>query len=402
MWQPLLTGAEAAAARAHVDVIARRLEAIAIDPASAALFWAYYSSLTGQPTHEALLAQSLERCLERLGQRPFPLWLHGGSLGAAWAVTHVLDDATQIAELLADYDAFLLNQLAQPTPFNGVAGTISGVAGALIYAIERQLAGDQRFAQDLATAAARCLLQAAQRTAQGWCWPVPQATLDPDDQRLFPQGATFCGPGHGMSGIVSALAKAHSMGLIHDTTMIEQGTRWLSAQDDLSPHLAQYPHTVGPGAPPVFPPMLGWCSGVLATTLQRLAGLTLLGRPTGDLHARLRAGAATLPAATTVNEMHLCHGFVGHALLFHYASVTTGNVTFDEAARRWYREAHRTISPGAGEAAAHRLTIAHERDMPSNFLQGSAGIALGLLALGSDEAPPWLRLLGFFETELIP
>ena len=397
MWKPLLTGDEAASARAYVNRIAQRLESIVIDPASAALFWAYYSGLTEQPNHEALLAQSLERCLERLGQKPFPMWLHGGSLGAAWAVTHILDDATQIEELLGPYDAFLIEHLARPGAMQGDAGTISGLAGGLVYAIERHLAGDAAVAQRVATSVEYRLQASAKRTDQGWHWSVPENQLKIEDLQRFPNGLTFCGPGHGMSGIVATLAKAQALGLVSDPTMIEQGERWLAAQEALSPNLALFPHTVGPGAPPVLPKMLAWCSGTLATSLQRNYVATSLGLPTAGLISRLRACAEISPSSITVSDLSLCHGFIGHTLMFHWASATTGEAAFDAAAKQWFQPAQHAIAAAMANSPDLAIVVEHEVALHTNFLQGAAGAALGVMALCGNEAPPWLRMFGLFD-----
>lgn len=425
MWQPLVQGDEARVWRERVAAIAAGVASATSqqhrpgshtplpDPTSLALLWAYATPALNIPAYDGHLERALEALVDHIGAKPAPVWLHGGSLGAAWTVQHILDDAATTNEILGAYDDYLLThaqRLAAPNAsIDRDAGLIAGIGGLLFYAAERWNGGERRITAEIARHALTVLAATASPQHGGIAWP-DRSPPKPETVAIFPNGVTFCGPGHGVSGVIGMLGHALQSGIFGDSSasatcafeLIRGGQTWLTATAErarqATPHQPawQVPHTVGPGAPPIYPQWLAWCSGALAVAMMRWQAALAAGDDPTPYRDSARACADLTPAQAPVRDAGLCHGALGHAQLFNRCYQATGDDAFAQAARRWLEHATQWQTPSAHYGGFFAGVNGHQVDDPS-FLQGAIGIALGICACLEPSEPRWDRLLGVCE-----
>lgn len=112
---------------------------------------------------------------------------------------------------------------------------------------------------------------------------------------------------------------------------------------------------------------------------------------------RVRRAAAAAPDDTDVVDAGLCHGALCLAHLWNRLWQATGATDLREAARRWYEIGLGMRSPeqGVGGFAAWDVRVGLEPEWIADpgFLTGAAGVGLALLAVTSDLAPEWDRVL---------
>ena len=341
-WQPLLADAPAEAARAAIGAIAETLAVADVahdDAAGVALFWAYH------PGDEARRAKAVEALYAAIEELDTPA-LHGGLVGAAWALAHVgegVDDAlAQVDELLAE------------DPPHG-HDLIDGLAGVITY----WLARPRSPVRDAGLARAIELLESSR---EGATWRTPPEHLAPEIRARHATGVLDCGLAHGAPGPIAVLAQlddtvvdgalaARARGIAADATA------WLLAQ-----RLPEGMPAIAGGKPM----RLAWCYGDpgVSVALAR----TARGEAEGIARSAIGRDGG-------VSEPSWCHGAAGLAHMFACWANATGDRGFGDAARAWYA---RTL-------AAPRVTA-------PGLLDGAAGIGLVLLAAIGGEEPAWDRI----------
>lgn len=373
-----------------VDEVAKALEHATVkDAPSEALFWAYYAAVNEDPKIETFSAQALQRVMSELSQTFHPPWLFQGSLWRAWVIAHTVDDEAAELSLLASFDRKLLQFLAPARLTLTDTGVISGLSGILIYALERHRGGATGVSRSICELAFARIAQLAVETDEGVHWPT---TDTPERLAEMPNGFTFCGPGHGVAGIIGVLSAVHRQKLADCDFLIRRGEQWLANQRTSAMPLWRDVHVVSPGIAPELSKWLSWCSGSLSTAIMRWQARNTLGLPVAEALAQIRACAMVEPADFPTNNAALCHGALGNAHLFHRCWDATGEELFRTAANRWLMEAFALRSYDPGRPGF--ITTFDGEPLPHDFLWGNAGIGLALMSLLGNEAPGWDRLLG--------
>jgi hypothetical protein len=100
------------------------------------------------------------------------------------------------------------------------------------------------------------------------------------------------------------------------------------------------------------------------------------------------------PSESGVVDAGLCHGAAGLGHLFHRLYRATGDTQLRDAARFWFGRtlAMRQPQAGIGGFTAY-WTVEREWRPCAQFLTGSSGVGLALLAATTSVEPTWDRVL---------
>lgn len=283
--------------------------------AGISLFLARLFRFSGDSLHRECAIGSARQVLDqvkRLSQRPIedalPTAFYTGWLGAAWAVTEVgretgNDELIELAMLEVQKVSCIDPQLPHTDVINGSAGLIV----ALI-----DLAN--RFGEsDLLEQAWRhgeFLLASAEQSEAGWSWE----TLS------IPVHHNLTGYGHGVSGIVCALAELYRV--TNDerfANAVAEGVRYEShyfSMEDGNWH----DHRTDVSAEDESAFQFGWCHGAPGVGMARLR-LLELGFDSELIRHDLNAATQTTMAKLSYensagqNAFCLCHGLAGNSEL---------------------------------------------------------------------------------------
>ncbi len=349
-WQPILDGELAVAARAAVHELADAIAAAQVEPPHApdvALFWAYAGELGDAHFDGAVEATCA--AVEELGGSA----LHGGAVGAAWALAHLADDSA--VDLLAGFDQMIGDALRDDPEWFGGHDLILGLAGTGVYLLERPAspARDAALARVVERLAATC-----ERGADGASWRTPPALLVPEQRVRYPDGYRDCGLAHGVPGVVAMLSRLDDP---RARALAADGARWT---------LAQRVRGTMPAIAGGDPARTAWCYGDPGVSL----ALARVARD--EALALARAAAARDPELCGVRDAALCHGASGLAHVFGRWFHATGEPAFRDSARAWLARA-----------------LALPRPLEPCLLEGAVGLALALLAALGHEEPRWDRMM---------
>ncbi|HTJ45456.1 MAG TPA: lanthionine synthetase LanC family protein [Kofleriaceae bacterium] len=367
-WPPLLSGADADAARAAIGTIADDLAARTFDDGSLAHGAAGAALLHGTLARagfegeDARAHAALARSLELLDAGSPGPSLGTGLVGTAWVMHQLRDVVDCDADTLARIYDVVSELLAQ------ASGALdcdlwAGLIGYGVFALERGRI-------DLVERVVAQLVARAEPAAGGAAWRRR------DRPGRAPDGYIDLGMAHGVAGVVAFLAAAMAAGVNAARAPAAAGARWLAMQDrgGAAPRFAM---AIGIEIDPQNV-CDGWCYGdlAIAATLQR-AGAAL---GDGDAIARARDLAATAAGAAIDHVPHydagLCHGAASRAFGLAHLARVLGDDRLGDAARRYAR-------------AAIEMS---KRETRSSLLVGTSGIALALLATLSAEDLGWARL----------
>lgn len=348
-----------------------------------------------RPGEGQILAR-LEQAVSGLREAHHHAGLYGGFTGTAWVVEHLQDGFLDPDPGLNDgIDEALLERLRCG---DGPAqhDLVDGLAGLGVYGLERFPFG--RSAELLETLL-DVLEWRASWSDQGACWPAPELPQDLLAARgLTPSqaGTVDLGLSHGVPGILAVLAGLLALGIggQRARTLLEAGVAWLLAQEGTDDGRSHFTDAIRPRDPARRSCRLAWCYGDPGVAL----ALGLAGRHAGEPAWTAKALELMETAArrsiqdSGVHDPMLCHGAMGVAHAFHRFHRDTGRATFRRAALDWTEHALHFHEEGAGIGGFRRFTRG-ERISDPTLLEGSAGLALGLLAgLGTGE-PTWDRCL---------
>jgi hypothetical protein len=234
-------------------------------------------------------------------------------------------------------------------------------------------------------------------------WWTPRALLAGEDMvREFPDGNLNCGLAHGIPGPLALLALASREGvevegqatamreiaewLVEQRIEDEWGVNWPSAVPALGRGLA------GPGAPP-RPTRSAWCYGSpgIACALW-LAGSALADSDLCSLAVDAIEAVHRRPlSARNIDSPTFCHGVAGLLQITLRFAQATGTPMFADAADALAAQLLAAYEPGRllGYAALEPGGNPVDR---AGVLDGAAGVAMVLLAAGTDAEPSWDRL----------
>ena len=404
-WRPLLHGELAARAAETVQAIAEALTVVTEEsddrlgvalggsgtPARA-LFYGYLSR-TGAHDYGARIDSLLDHALNALATRPIGAALYSGFTGVAWAAEHLSGDGDE--DLNEEIDEALLAALAMP--WNGDYDLITGLVGFGVYAVER---AHRPSAVACLEAIVDRLAHDAVSLGHGLTWFTPPDLLPPRNREANPHGYYNLGLAHGVPGIIVLLADACRLGIRADTArpLLEGAVEWVVSQRLSDRAGARYPAFVTPGVEPE-PSRLAWCygdPGVAASLLYaaRAAGRADWERVALDIASH---AASSAPEVAIIRDAGLCHGALGLAHIYNRIHQATGDETFADAARLWYRHGLDMRRTDRGVAGFEAWTVTPDFQVEwledRGFLTGVVGIGLALLAAITPVEPQWDRLL---------
>ena len=401
-WTPILTGDEAARAQAIAveiaDSVAASSHVSAEEDPLRALLDAYLAKALVSERH---LDRAFDRLEAQFAQRPphAGFGLFRGISGLAWAATHIralLAEWLEPADDPCDEIDEIILQLVKSAPERTSYDLISGLAGLAVYARERL---PSSAAVEIWSHLVQRLAERAERSEDGvrW-WTAPE--LLPDHQRkAAPNGYYNLGVAHGIPALSVVFARAVERGIASDLAwpLLEESVSWFGRQQLPQGTGARFPAYV-PRPPGMAgsPTRQGWCYGGLGLSAALLAAARAVGRdewePQAIEYARLEAGREA--EETGVVDMCLCHGGAGNGHVYNRLYQATGEVIFRDAATRWLRSALSSYDRTLGPCGfLFRRGIDGVWGPNFDFLNGSAGVALALLAASSDVTPEWDRVL---------
>ena len=341
-----------------------------------------------------------------------PLLLHGGMMSLAFAGHMASAGAGGYRAMLSRldeqivlraserFDADLARQRAgEPVGSHDTYDVISGAAGIGRYVLGRYTATGDPALADALTAALRVLVSVAlaapvviegQRLPAWWAWDSVGGGV---------RGHLNLGVAHGVAGPLALLALATAAGVRVDgqdeaiERIVALLLRWRD-DDDAGPYWPRWitAQNYRDRAPNTRRGRDVWCYGSAGVARAiYLAGI-VLGRDDwqGIAHAALDA-ALTTASEPVITDDGLCHGWSGLLYL---------------ACRMWF-DTGRAAYLAAADVLAGRVMSGYDASQPfgfsvrpgqanhvlhrAGFLDGAAGIALGLSAYANAAAPatPW-------------
>jgi hypothetical protein len=404
-WEPVLEGQLADEAWAAIRAIADRIEDVepALHrPVDLALFWAYAAGALDDEAslerYDAAVTGLVEH-VERGFRSPA---LYGGLAGAGWVLAHISDDAS---EFLADVDESLSAEL-EATPWQGDYDLIGGLVGLGVYFLERLRGGAGTARRGLGRVVEQ-LARTAEPTADGVAWHTAPELLVPWQREQWPAGYYNLGAAHGVPGAIAMLGAAAALPdpelaatAARARELGEGATRWLRAQR-LSPDPSgRFPSMIEREPRPAERARTAWCYGDLGIAAALWSAAARTGADPAEWR-ELALEVARRPAELCrVYDPNLCHGAAGLAHVCNRFYQASGDPGFRDAARGWFERALAMRRPGEGIAGftARKPRVGRLEDGPVNqtsqdFLDGTAGVGLALLAGLRDEEPGWDRLL---------
>jgi len=399
-WRAPLNGAWYEAARAIVERIAEDLarpasrepgDANVVEAESAAaLFFGYLAAETREQRWADQCLRHLDAAMDAVGATEPVAALFGGFVGVAWIAEHlaqrgVLAGESDVTDAVSDE----LVSLLAADAWRGRFDLISGLVGIGVYGLEVRQEETQR---KIVGRVVHHLERLAEAEGNGITWRTSPRHRSPYALTQNADGHVDLGVAHGVPGVLALLARAHARGFSTTQTpsLVRNGLRWTLAQRLGDGTL---PHQVAVDLPPAGA-RTAWCYGNPGVA----AALTIAARAMGDGEAQLAAQAMGRRAATVEFEASgvwdhgFCHGSSGIAHTFRRLFLSTGDDTFEEAARHWYARTIDGVNPTAGEIPYLPYTpdvMSH----PRRLLTGTPGVGLALLAATSDLEPAWDRLV---------
>lgn len=353
----------------------------------AALFYAYYSAITGCDDHRERVYRIVGDAMDALGTRALAPAHCGGIAGIAWCLHHLVGRGLVEAadDVFEAVDDVLCRALVHDVGI-GAHDFLHDGLGAVLYLGER--AASPLVHASLAIAVDE-LERTATRDARGTRW------ID-ERSRTFNLGLA-----HGTPGIIALVARLHASGVAPSRTaaLLEDGVRWLRSTRFADPGSgSHFPTAVDLAGEPTHrtSSRLGWCYGDLGVAVSLLDAGTalddraLVAAATEILHHTIAHRSAE---DGQVNDAALCHGSMGIAQIYRRAYHVTSDEALRAAADRWIdhglSQAH-----WADGAAGFKYSMAHGYVPSFTLLQGVAGIGLALIAaIGPASESAWDRSL---------
>src|SRR5438270_2560438 len=181
----------------------------------------------------------------------------------------------------------------------------------------------------------------AVQTDQGLTWFTPPALIHPGARSSRPDGVFDLGIAHGIAGVIALLARAVLRGVEQERSrrMLAMAVPWLLAQRLPEGGGSHFPDQVIVGRASVAS-RLAWCYGDLAIAAALYAaGVACNEALWVEIAEDVARDAAARPRERAgVVDAPLCHGAAGVAYLLLRFHMATGDPSFAESSRRWFRE----------------------------------------------------------------
>lgn len=349
--------------------------------------------------HAEVLRDAL---VERLPAFAAHTGLYGGVSGIGWTCAHIdrclgSTDESNYEEI----DDFLMADLAQ----NGLAGhydLIGGLVGIAVYFLERlpSPAGHAGLERILSL-----LEQRAEWSGDMAKWRTAPELLPDFQQKLAPNGYYNAGLAHGSPGVLAlaALVARHSIERERCQRLADGAVNWILSLRNLASARGQVPswysETHSGGASRV-----AWCYGDLGVSIALALAANEFRQPAWLSVARDLAVSSSgrRDEQIRINDAGLCHGSAGAAHLLSRVTQLVADERLDVSAAHWYDQTLRFVAERPGrygfQTLLSKLDGGHwidEWQDSAQFLTGSTGAALALLATVSTHDPSWDRALLF-------
>jgi len=339
--------------------------------------------------------QCVQHTVDAVATEALDETFYRGMSGIAWVLQQFLpadsqgraDDLTQVDELLGACVAHKRDL--------GI-DLISGLVGIGVYFLERlpapgAIAGVESVVE--------ALYSRAERGGPGeFTWRDPMQFMTDAERQEFPEGRYDLGLAHGVAGIVAFLARAKAAGLLSDQgrELMDGAVPWLMRQAREGSSV--FPYWIAPvGREPDT--NLAWCYGDVGISSALLNAALATDQPSWRSFALRLADRCVdrSRARPPLVEAGLCHGSTGLAHQFNRLYRATGQMQYLETAKHWYQWTLALRVPGTGFGGfTSTIRDAQRRSVgiaSPEFLNGGAGIGLGLLAGLEPTDPGWDRTL---------
>lgn len=425
-WRPILEGSEAEKAFGTIEEIAAGLHdpptawmpgdndgaepyriirsaSLAHGSSGIALFYAYLSQVPGaKPVYAEETDRFIQHACNILETAPMPGGLYRGLSGIAWTVRHLhdffydSDPCDPEDDPLAEIDRVLLEHLSKPEKFD----LWEGCVGIGVYGLERYpLPGSKILLESLINR----LEQLATLTDKGLTWFISPKDIQYPLRLIYPEGYYDLGAAHGVSGIISFIARAYVLGISPEITkkLLFGAASWLLAQ--------QRQKNRGPLFPEILMPVGreisvtgGWCHGDIGIAAALFSAACSIDEPSWKTKAVEIAYASRdylneKFLDSNFNDPTLCHGTAGLGHLFNRLYQKVGDKWLKDEARKWFDVTLKMRNQGTGVAGFSRYGLNEDGEMQAlhdpGFIQGAAGIGLALLGAVTDIEPKWDRVM---------
>ena len=364
-----------------------------------ALYLAAWHRATGDAQSRSDALALAQTALETLGDEYLRFDWVGGLAGATWALRRLgaLDQDEPLDPAFSEeIDQALASRLAVETWVDDY-DLISGLVGDGLYALDHP---DRRWRELLVGEVLRHLAATATTNDAGITWFTRPELLPEHQREIYQDGYHNLGLAHGVPGVVGFLARcvAEDCHAATARPLLEGSMRWLVAQSLQLP--GRQPATNEKGYFASFaesnrPSRLAWCYGDLGVCVALLRAAEALGHD--DWHAFAlevaRDCASRSVDESLVNDMGMCHGAAGAALVFLRLWQRTGDPSLAEAVRFWVQ---RTLDMRLPQFPATAGVFSMEWEdgvyYPIScvtYFTGAAGVGLALLSSLTGDTDSW-------------
>jgi hypothetical protein len=381
-WEPILDGELAERAWASVHAIADDLATASHPPCDLALCWSYLAPALGDDRSAEREDVAMAGLVAAITRGSSTLGLYEGVVNVAWTAAHTADG---VDDFLVEVDALLINVLRGTKRWTGVYDLISGLVGFGVYFLERDHTEGLGLVVDQ-------LISCADRGDAGANWYTRAEHLPPIQRTQFPDGYINCGIAHGVPGVIALLSRIAMRPDVPETVadLRDAAVRWLNAQRCTS---GRFPRWVSERERD-HPARTAWCYGDPGVLLALWSAARSANRPTREIEDHARECLGRDYADTGVVDAMLCHGAIGLAHISNRFYQATHDPVFRDHALTWYERTLALQVPGIGVGGFSAVRVNDSRSTAVvDFLDGSVGIALGLVAGLVPLEPQWDRLL---------
>ncbi|MBK9071148.1 MAG: hypothetical protein IPL79_09140 [Myxococcales bacterium] len=366
-------------------------------PCEEVLFWAYATEVLSDNESHAAYDRALTALVNDAAHgeaRRQADGLHGW-LMPAWVLNHVAPaDAANYLQTMDE----LLEQTLRAAPSHGY-DLISGLAGQGIYLLDRLKPRDAT-ETDVSGAAPPSASASAIALAHIVSHLERLAQHDGLNHTTWPRHAleskgehreTAVCVSHGVVGAVGFLGRLCGTKYASPTAreLFDSALAWTTAQ--WRTRLA--------AESPIEPV---WCRGAAGSVAALAAAVAHAGGKAEALHDVAARCARNSLQRSPLNDVGLCHGTAGIAHMFNRLYQASGDLVLRDTAVAWMtrtlsqRHAHADVSESDIGGFATSFICAEGKETWKgypNFLSGTVGTGLALLAAISSDVPNWDRLL---------
>jgi len=276
---------------------------------------------------------------------------------------------------------------------------ITGLVGHGVYALERLETGGGR---EILARVIDHLDRLAVLKDEGLAWFTPARSLPPWQRASAPEGCWDLGVAHGIPGVLALLGRAIKVDVESATArrLLEGGIAWMLARKNPEGSRGWFGDSLSEGMNwKSQGSRLAWCYGDLGVATALLMASHDAERSEWEAQAlQIARDSAARPRETRgIHDAGICHGAAGNTLIFLRLYQTTGETCFLDAALDHIDMTLAFQNSTQKYGGFPKYCVEDGKKSSMNYvpslLEGSAGVALVLLAALTDQAPNWDRHL---------